>query len=108
MNTSIFNKIKVGYTNMSEEHKSLLTSKTYETEKIEDRGSIIEHGQAGGKVPEVPLPLKMTSIVHKVKKEDSFIKRGSINSGNSFENNKENSIKDALEMMQIQGSKILS
>jgi hypothetical protein len=50
----------------------------------------------------------MTSIVHKVKKEDSFIKRGSINSGNSFENNKENSIKDALEMMQIQGSKILS
>lgn len=107
MNTSIFNKIKVGYTNMSEEHKSLLSSKTYETEKIDYRGSI-EHGQAGGKVPEVPLPLKMTSIVHKVKKEDSFIKRGSISSGNSFENNKENSIKDALEMMQIQGSKILS
>ena len=69
-----------------------------------------EHGQAGGEFPtnEKMTSKSFSSLVHKLKKEDSFIKRGSINTSSSSRKINDNSIKDALEMMQIQGSKILS
>jgi hypothetical protein len=90
-NTPILNKLKVELTNIREEYKSQVASKSLESIQELEKESIIEHGLAGGEFPKVNnVASNFSSLFHKIKKSDSFIKRGSINKSSSSEKINEN------------------